>query len=520
MVTKAEALEHFGRVYVQERVWKKLMQAEEYYHRHYGELKDGFLRSFQAIVEEIRRRQAVGALGPVGYIQYSMLRSALLAKRPTHRIDVYNEKWYFDSTQKECQGEYDGSTIFNFLDELVDELDEPRKRYFGVISPADLELIKRQEAAKFNQFIIHLAGQALRQAEKEGQIPEFTKANEFEVRVGEYYDLSEVVYKEDLREKDAEEIKEWLEDKHQDQYVAAVLRNLDLSAGDDEGIDLRRVDMCGSDFSGSNLQKCLLINSCLSGCTMVQTDFSHALIHEADFQDANLSRAVFQGVDGACGIRAAVVTGIFSLTGVNFAGANLEAADFTGAALPGKVIDLEKDMVRVHLAIDQKQDKETARWFRYATCYTAEGNSGFYCMPVLGDQVNLYFPTGRELDAVVLNSVRQDRESCSKIQTPAVKYWGTDHGKELMMGGKELKLTAKDHKDGKIFIKLDDEQGVEIRSDSELYLTARKNLTFDMEKKVSIKAKDEIQLVCGSCSIDLDGITHLKGPRVTVEPRR
>lgn len=134
MVTKAEALEHFGRVYVQERVWKKLMQAEEYYHRHYGELKDGFLRSFQAIVEEIRRRQAVGALGPVGYIQYSMLRSALLAKRPTHRIDVYNEKWYFDSTQKECQGEYDGSTIFNFLDELVDELDEPRKRYFGVIS--------------------------------------------------------------------------------------------------------------------------------------------------------------------------------------------------------------------------------------------------------------------------------------------------------------------------------------------------------------------------------------------------
>lgn len=191
-----------------------------------------------------------------------------------------------------------------------------------------------------------------------------------------------------------------------------------------------------------------------------------------------------------------------------------------GATLQGKVIDIEKDMVRLQLAIDQKQDKETARWFPYATCYTAEGNSGFYCMPLLGDQVNLYFPTGRELDAVALNSVRQDRESCSKIQNPEVKYWGTNHGKELMMSGKELKLTAKDGKDGKIFIKLDDEKGVEIRSDSELYLTARKNLTFDMEKKASIKAKDEIQLICGSCSIDMDGITHLKGPKVTVEPRR
>lgn len=191
-----------------------------------------------------------------------------------------------------------------------------------------------------------------------------------------------------------------------------------------------------------------------------------------------------------------------------------------GATLQGKVIDIEKDMVRLHLAIDQKQDKETARWFPYATCYTAEGNSGFYCMPLLGDQSNLYFPTGRELDAVVLNSVRQDKESCPKTQNPDVKYWGTNHGKELMMSGKELKLTAKDGKDGKILIKLDDEKGIEIRSDSELFLTARKNLTFDLEKKASIKAKDEIQLICGSCSIDMDGITHLKGPKVTVEPRR
>jgi hypothetical protein len=191
--------------------------------------------------------------------------------------------------------------------------------------------------------------------------------------------------------------------------------------------------------------------------------------------------------------------------------------EILGAAMEGKVIDVDKDRVRVQLEIDPKQDREKAWWFPYATFYTAEGNSGFYCMPEQGDYVRVYFPTGWEETAVAVNSVRKDNEG-PKTQDPEVKYWGTNHDKELMMSAKELTLTAKNQEEGEFRIKLNDDEGIEIRSDREIHLKARKNLTFDLGKKAAIKAKNELQLICGSSSIDLDGTTHFKGPVVDVKP--
>lgn len=188
----------------------------------------------------------------------------------------------------------------------------------------------------------------------------------------------------------------------------------------------------------------------------------------------------------------------------------------TGTAIQGKVIEVEKDRVRVHLKIDDQQDRDTAWWFPCSSAYTAEGNSGFYCMPQLGDQVQVYFPNVCEADGIVTTSVRQNK-GVSKTQAPDVKYFGTDKGKELKLGGDELTLTAKDQKEGKIHIKLNDETGVEIRSDNEIYLAAGKNLSFNL-KKATIKAKEEIQLSCGESSINMDGNTHFKGEKVDVGP--
>jgi hypothetical protein len=191
-----------------------------------------------------------------------------------------------------------------------------------------------------------------------------------------------------------------------------------------------------------------------------------------------------------------------------------------GASIKGKVIDTNKDQVRVHLEIDQNQDKNTAWWFPYASFYTAEGNSGWYCMPQLGDYLQIYFPTCREEEAIATNSVRKDKGSCSKIQEPNVKYFGTNHDKELMLAGGELSLIAKNQNEGQIQIKLNDDNGIEIRSDNEIYLAARKNLTFDLDRRASIKAKEEVQLICGESSVHMDGVTHFKGIEVTIEPQK
>ncbi|MGF9820975.1 contractile injection system protein, VgrG/Pvc8 family, partial [Brevibacillus agri] len=63
----------------------------------------------------------------------------------------------------------------------------------------------------------------------------------------------------------------------------------------------------------------------------------------------------------------------------------LRNEDICGASLEGRIIDIQKDTVKIHLDIDAQQSKATASWFPYSTFYSAEGNSGFYCMPQLGD---------------------------------------------------------------------------------------------------------------------------------------
>ncbi|RED20887.1 hypothetical protein DES34_1291, partial [Brevibacillus brevis] len=188
--------------------------------------------------------------------------------------------------------------------------------------------------------------------------------------------------------------------------------------------------------------------------------------------------------------------------------------DICGAALEGKIIDIQKDTVKIHLDIDPKQPKAEASWFPYATVYSAEGNSGFHCMPQMGDSVKLYFSTPDEEGAMAVSSVRKGGGSTAKTGNPGIKYWGTNFGKELMMGGKELVLTAKESKEGNIFIKLHEEDGIEIHSMHPIVFTSEKDMEITSDTKVEIKAKEAIYLMCSTSSMILDGEVDLQAPKI------
>ncbi|MGG4460858.1 polymorphic toxin type 15 domain-containing protein [Brevibacillus porteri] len=188
--------------------------------------------------------------------------------------------------------------------------------------------------------------------------------------------------------------------------------------------------------------------------------------------------------------------------------------DICGAALEGKIIDIQKDTVKIHLDIDPKQPKAEASWFPYATVYSAEGNSGFHCMPQMGDSVKLYFSTPDEEGAMAVSSVRKGGGSTAKTGNPGIKYWGTNFGKELMMGGKELVLTAKESKEGNIFIKLHEEDGIEIHSMHPIVFSSEKDMEIRSDTKVEIKAKEAIYLMCSTSSMILDGEVDLQAPKI------
>ncbi|OAJ74267.1 hypothetical protein AYJ08_09510 [Brevibacillus sp. SKDU10] len=181
-----------------------------------------------------------------------------------------------------------------------------------------------------------------------------------------------------------------------------------------------------------------------------------------------------------------------------------------GASVQGKVIEVAKDTVKVHLSIDESQNKSEAHWFPYSSVYTAEGNSGWYCMPELNDHVRVYFPGNKESDGVASSSVRQDvgEAQHNKLGNPDIKYFRTPNGKELMMSPSEIVITAKD---GEIFIRLNDQDGIQIMSKKKIKIISQEDIMMDSEKKVIISAKEEISITCKESNIKMDGNTMIMG---------
>lgn len=182
------------------------------------------------------------------------------------------------------------------------------------------------------------------------------------------------------------------------------------------------------------------------------------------------------------------------------------------ASIEGKVIDIKEDNVRVHLDIDEEQKKEEAYWFSYATFYTAEGNTGWYCMPEIEDRVKLYFPTNKEEEGIVINSIRRKLKDGDKIQNPDEKYFRTKYGKEKKFTETELVFSASDEK---VLIRLNEGSGIEIYSDNTIKIKDDNNLDIEAET-IEITAADEINIECSDSKIIMDGDTHIKGSLVKV----
>ncbi len=109
------------------------------------------------------------------------------------------------------------------------------------------------------------------------------------------------------------------------------------------------------------------------------------------------------------------------------------------------------------------------------------------------------------------------KEETGQTQDPSTKYLSTNHGKEMKLSPGEITFTAMASKKGKIFINLNEKNGIEIHSLEPIKLTSKKDISFNADKKIQIKAKDNIYFVCNTNSILMDGITYLRGTKVKMK---
>jgi phage baseplate assembly protein gpV len=249
-----------------------------------------------------------------------------------------------------------------------------------------------------------------------------------------------------------------------------------------------------------------------------ENDYVYYEVETGDFLEIG-SKVDFKGkslyvYDAVCRLKEGVLINTYNLTfKKGLSQNNIHNDRIIGLSIEGTVLEVSKDNVKVHLEIDQEQNAGEAWWFSYSANYTAEGNSGWYCMPELNDHVLVYFPDNKEENGISIASVRKDSEkgTNNKVDNPDVKYFRTKSGKELMFSPQEILISAKD---GETFIKLSESDGILIYSTKPVKVMTKEDLVMSADKNVIISAKDKINMTCKESSITMDGSVYLKGKEV------
>ncbi|ANF94904.1 contractile injection system protein, VgrG/Pvc8 family [Paenibacillus bovis] len=183
-----------------------------------------------------------------------------------------------------------------------------------------------------------------------------------------------------------------------------------------------------------------------------------------------------------------------------------------GITIKSKVIGIEEDHVKVFFYEIDKVKPAIADTctFPYATFYTSEGNTGWYCMPELYDFVDIYFPSMEEKDAIVTHSIRKRSKGGDIIKDPAVKIFMTKYRKAIIFEENEILITGNDDE---VVIRLLDDHGIELRSKKDIRVKADGNLTFQAGKTLQITAKEAIGLKCKTSELIMNKDIQITGEK-------
>lgn len=174
----------------------------------------------------------------------------------------------------------------------------------------------------------------------------------------------------------------------------------------------------------------------------------------------------------------------------------------SGKVMQGVVKEVKENKVKVFFnTLDSEYDSSTNMWFPYSTAYSSGDGSGIYCMPNVEDNVRVFFPSGDENDAFVASTMSNNSRENTKD-----KYWCGANGKHLLITPEGLLISCKDND---IYIKLSDEDGIEIISSQDVNITSMSKINIQSGDNICIGAENEVIIGTPSAYIDFkkEGIT-------------
>lgn len=178
-----------------------------------------------------------------------------------------------------------------------------------------------------------------------------------------------------------------------------------------------------------------------------------------------------------------------------------------GISIEGTILAIDDDRIKLHLCIDETQDEENAYSYPFAVPYVAEGNTGWYMMPQIGENAFLYIPSEDENEAYISTVMHREGNSNPYMAEESVHSIGTEDDKSLVMGKNEISFQSENNE---FFITMMEEEGIAVVSDEEIQLVAGKKCSLQ-GKTIKMYAKERITLTTKKTSIIVDSAVDISG---------
>ena len=181
-----------------------------------------------------------------------------------------------------------------------------------------------------------------------------------------------------------------------------------------------------------------------------------------------------------------------------------------GASLDGKIISVQKDVVKLSINEDENAAEAGTRWYAYSTVYSSPDGTGWYCMPEPGDSVRLYFPTMDETQAYVISSAHEESSGRSNPDHKSIK---NKQGKEALFTPGKIIVTNNNG----MSVVIDDAEGITIISDKNVSIEATDAIQIISGEEVNIIAADKIAMEQGATMFNLADVVGMQGSKVLLD---
>lgn len=320
----------------------KIRQLKKDIINNFNSIQEQFIESFVRICDKIAFMQSRGEKREIAFINYSLLRTQIINNKYNYLISAYDDMWYADDSI--CEELYDATWAFKYLEEFETELNFQTKKYMGGITFRDIQKLKLEKVLVYHRFILQLARKSIFKAIDTPEFNRILKFIKFDVRVGEYFDLSESIYVDDNMPKDSLKTKILLEKKYPLAYGYEHYKNLELCRGNYESNNFTYTFFENCNLSDSKFRSSVLRGTRFKNCNLKGSKFSSSVIIGADFYGSELEGTDFTN----CNINVNFVeedmdNPLFerisfwnsNLKGSDFSYSNMVGTDFTNAYLEG-----------------------------------------------------------------------------------------------------------------------------------------------------------------------------------------